>query len=160
MAKLKTGQNAPDFTLPLDGGKTLTLSALKGKKIVLYFYPKDDTPGCTKESCAFRDHLEEFGARNALVLGLSKDSVKKHDKFKQKYDLNFPLVSDEEGKACEAYGVWVEKSMYGRKYMGIERTTFLIDESGKISHIWHKVKVEGHVEDVLKILTKKANEAA
>ena len=150
MTKLNEGDNAPDFSLPTDGDKTITLSELKGKSVVIYFYPKDDTPGCTKESCDFRDNIKFFEENNIQILGVSKDSVKKHDKFKDKYDLNFPLISDEECKMIEAYGVWVEKSMYGRKYMGIERTTFLIDENGVIRKIWSKVKVPGHVEDVMK----------
>lgn len=151
MNPLKTGNKAPDFTLPTDGGGTVALSALKGQPVVLYFYPKDDTPGCTKEACDFRDHLTAFRRLKMLVIGVSKDSVKKHDKFKEKYELNFPLAADEDGTVCENYGVWVEKSMYGRKYMGIERATFLIDAEGKIAHIWRKVSVTGHIEDILKI---------
>lgn len=150
MAKeLNIGDTAPDFTLPTDGEGEITLSNLKGKKVVLYFYPKDDTPGCTKESCSFNENLSALNKLNAEVIGLSKCSVKKHDKFKAKYDLNFPLASDENGDVCEAYGTWVEKSMYGRKYMGIDRSTFLIDENGKIAQIWRNVKVNGHVEDVV-----------
>ncbi|MDH5722259.1 MAG: thioredoxin-dependent thiol peroxidase [Alphaproteobacteria bacterium] len=152
MPDLKEGDKAPDFTLPTDGGGDITLSGLKGKNVVLYFYPKDDTPGCTTESCGFRDALPDFEGLNAQIIGLSKCSVKKHDKFKEKYKLNFPLASDENGSACEEYGAWVEKSMYGRKYMGIERSTFLIDEDGIIAKIWRKVKVPGHVEDVQKAL--------
>lgn len=149
MAKeLNIGGSAPDFTLPTDGDGEITLSSLQGEKVVLYFYPKDDTPGCTKESCAFNENLSALNKMNARVIGLSKCSVKKHDKFKAKYGLNFPLASDEEGKVCEAYGTWVEKSMYGKKYMGIDRSTFLIDENGKIEKIWRKVKVKGHVEEV------------
>lgn len=148
MADLKTGSKAPAFSLPTDEGTTLSLKDLAGQKIVLYFYPKDDTPGCTTESCNFRDNLKELTKLNATVIGLSKDSVKSHAKFKAKFDLNFPLLSDEEGKTCEAYGVWVEKSMYGKKYMGIERSTFLIDENGKILNIWRKVSVDGHVDEV------------
>lgn len=150
------GDMAPDFTLPTDNDGTLTLSDLRGKTVVLYFYPKDDTSGCTKESCAFRDALPDFEGIDATVIGISKDSVKRHDNFKKKYDLNFPLVSDTEGVACEAYGVWVEKSMYGRKYMGIERSTFVIDPDGKIAHVWRKVKVTGHVEAVLKAVNAAA----
>ena len=146
---LKIGDMAPDFTLPRDGGETIQLSDYKGQKVVLYFYPKDDTPGCTKESCSFNENLSALNKLNVQVIGLSKCSVKKHDKFKAKYDLQFPLASDEEGDVCERYGTWVEKSMYGKKYMGIDRSTFLIDEEGKIAHIWRKVKVPNHVEEVM-----------
>jgi len=149
MSELKAGDTAPDFSVPTDGGGTVSLSDFKGRKLILYFYPKDDTPGCTTESCDFRDNLSRFNALKINVLGISKDSVKKHDKFKEKYKLNFPLLSDENSTFCEDYGVWVEKSMYGRKYMGIERSTFLIDEQGVICHIWRKVKVTNHVKDVL-----------
>ncbi len=142
------GDVAPDFTMPTDGGGSVSLSELKGKPVVLYFYPKDDTPGCTKEACGFRDAQADFSGIGATVIGVSKDSVAKHDKFKAKYDLNFPLASDEDGSVCEAYGTWVEKSMYGRKYMGIDRATFLIDGAGKIAKVWRKVKVPGHVEEV------------
>jgi peroxiredoxin Q/BCP len=127
----------------------LKLSNLRGKNVVLYFYPKDDTPGCTKEACGFRDSLPEFSAANAEIIGVSKDSVAKHDKFKAKYDLPFALAADLDGAICEAYGTWVEKSMYGRKYMGIERATFLIDGGGVLRCIWRKVKVKGHVDAVL-----------
>lgn len=150
MSEIKIGDAAPGFTLPTDGGGEVSLSEFKGQKLVIYFYPKDDTPGCTRESQGFRDHLSGFEALNTAVLGISKDSVARHDKFKAKYDLNFPLGSDENGDVCERYGVWVEKSMYGKKYMGIERATFLIDEAGKIAQIWRKVKVPGHVEEVQK----------
>ena len=143
------GDRAPDFKLPIDGGGHFSLSALKGKTVVLYFYPKDDTSGCTKEAIGFRDALAAFEAAGAMVIGVSKDSVARHDRFKAKYDLNFPLVSDEDGTLCAAYGVWVEKSMYGRKYMGIERATFLIDGDGRIARVWRKVKVPGHVDEVL-----------
>ena len=143
------GDRAPDFKLPTDGGGHFSLSALKGKTVVLYFYPKDDTSGCTKEAIGFRDALAAFEAAGAMVIGVSKDSVARHDRFKAKYDLNFPLVSDEDGTLCAAYGVWVEKSMYGRKYMGIERATFLIDGDGRIARVWRKVKVPGHVDEVL-----------
>jgi thioredoxin-dependent peroxiredoxin len=146
---LKVGDKAPDFTLPSDGGGKVSLKALKGKSVVLYFYPKDDTSGCTAEACAFRDALPDFSKVKAVVIGISRDSVASHDKFKTKYSLPFPLVSDEDGKVCEAYGTWVEKSMYGRKYMGIERATFLIDGKGLIRGIWRKVKVPGHAEEVL-----------
>jgi peroxiredoxin Q/BCP len=146
---LTIGQPAPDFTAPADGGGELTLSALKGRKVVLYFYPKDDTPGCTKEACGFRDALPDFSALDAEIVGVSKDSVAKHDKFKTKYDLPFRLVSDADGAICAAYGTWVEKSMYGHKYMGIDRATFLIDEAGALRAEWRKVKVPGHVAEVL-----------
>lgn len=148
MQDLQIGDIAPDFTLPTDGGGEVTLSKLRGGKVVLYFYPKDDTPGCTAESCDFRDGLDGFKALDAQIIGVSKCSVKKHDKFKAKYDLNFPLASDEHGDVCERYGVWIEKSMYGRKYMGIDRSTFLIDEDGKIAAIWRKVSVPGHAAAV------------
>lgn len=147
--ELAIGDKAPAFTLPVDEGKKISLSELKGKSVVLYFYPKDDTPGCTLEAKDFRDHLKEFEKAGAVILGASKDPVKSHLKFKEKYCLPFPLLSDEEGSLCEDYGVWVEKSMYGKKYMGVERTTFLIDKNGTIAHIWRKVKVEGHVGEVL-----------
>jgi peroxiredoxin Q/BCP len=150
MAKqLNEGDKAPDFSAPTDGGGKLKLSSLKGRKVVLYFYPKDDTPGCTTEACGFRDSLKSFGKIDAEIVGVSKDSEKSHDKFKDKYELPFTLVSDTDGKICEAYGTWVEKSMYGRKYMGIERATFLIDEKGVVRNIWRKVKVTGHVDEVL-----------
>jgi peroxiredoxin Q/BCP len=147
---LEVGDKAPSFNLPTDGGDNISLKDLKGETVVLYFYPKDDTPGCTKEACAFRDALSDFSKVKAKVIGVSKDPVKKHDKFKEKYDLTFPLASDEDGAVCEAYGAWVEKSMYGRKYMGIDRSTFLIDGKGIIRAIWRKVKVPGHVDEVLK----------
>lgn len=150
MAKeLKEGDKAPDFSAATDGGGKLKLSSLKGKNVVLYFYPKDDTPGCTTEACGFRDNLPKFGKVDAEIIGVSKDSTKSHDKFKAKYELPFTLVSDEDGAICEAYGTWVEKSMYGRKYMGIDRATFLIDKKGMLRHLWRKVKVTGHVDEVL-----------
>ena len=144
------GDKAPSFTLPRDGGGEISLKDFRGKPVVLYFYPKDDTSGCTAEACAFRDALPDFSKVKAEIIGVSKDPVKKHDKFKDKYELTFPLASDEDGKTCEAYGTWVEKSMYGRKYMGIERSTFLIDGNGVVRNVWRKVKVPGHAEDVLK----------
>ncbi len=150
---IDVGAVAPDFTLPTDGDGTLTLSDLRGQPVVLYFYPKDDTSGCTKEACGFRDALPDFDKLKTRVVGVSPDGVKKHDKFKEKYDLPFTLVADEEKSACEAYGVWVEKSMYGRKYMGVERSTFLIGPDGKIQAAWRKVKVPGHVDAVLKALS-------
>lgn len=159
MSALKTGSRAPDFTLPADDGDSLTLSGMKGQSVVLYFYPKDDTPGCTQESCDFRDNLAAFKRLKVHVIGISKDSVKKHDRFKEKYDLNFPLLSDEGGDVCEKYGVWIEKSMYGKKYMGIERSTFLIDADGKIAHIWRKVSVTDHVTEVLQVLKERKKAA-
>jgi peroxiredoxin Q/BCP len=149
---VEEGRKAPDFTAPTDGGGKLKLSDLSGKPVVLYFYPKDDTPGCTTEACGFRDAMPDFKKLKAQVLGVSKDSVARHDKFKAKYQLPFPLVSDEDGKICDKYGTWIEKSLYGRKYMGIERATFLIDKEGVVRKIWHKVKVAGHVEEVKQAL--------
>jgi peroxiredoxin Q/BCP len=146
---LKIGDKAPDFTLPTDGNGTIALKALRGKKVVIYFYPKDDTSGCTKEACGFRDAMPDFSKIAATIVGISRDPVRAHDKFKQKYSLPFVLASDEGGEVCEKYGVWVEKSMYGRKYMGIERTTVLIDEKGVIRGLWPKVKIDGHVGEVL-----------
>jgi len=147
---LAIGDHAPDFTLPTDGGGSITLSALRGRTVILYFYPKDDTPGCTTQACGFRDALPDFSAAQAVVIGLSKDSVAAHDKFRAKHALGFTLAADTEGKVVERYDAWVEKSLYGRKYMGIDRCTFLIDGTGVIRGIWHKVKVAGHVEAVLK----------
>ena len=143
------GDKAPDFTMATDGGGKLSLKALKGHKIVLYFYPRDDTPGCTTEACGFRDNLPDFSKVDAAIVGVSRDTTAKHDKFKAKYDLPFALASDEDGTVCEAYGVWVEKNMYGKKSMGIQRSTFLIDEKGVIRNVWRKVKVKDHVEEVL-----------
>src|SRR4026207_2300067 len=156
--ELKVGQRAPDFTVLNDKGEKVKLSDFKGKKVVLYFYPKDDTPGCTKEACAFRDGIDEIKGKGAVVIGVSTDSVESHKKFKSKFDLNFPLLADTDKKIVEAYGTWKEKSMYGKKYMGIERTTFVIDENGMISHIFPKVKVDEHYDEVLKALdTKRAS---
>jgi peroxiredoxin Q/BCP len=146
---LKIGDVAPAFSLPTDGGGTISLAGLKGKNVCLYFYPKDDTSGCTKEAIAFNSLRADFAAANTTIIGLSADSVASHDKFKKKYDLGFTLASDEAKAALEAYGVWVEKSMYGKKYMGIERTTVLIDKAAKVAAIWNKVKVDGHAEEVL-----------
>ena len=146
---MEPGQPAPDFTAPRDGGDSLTLSALRPKKVVLYFYPKDDTSGCTKEAIGFTEQADAFAQAGAVVVGVSKDSVAKHDKFIAKHGLNVALVSDEESDICERYGTWVEKSMYGKKYLGIERATFLIDGDGQIARVWRKVKVPGHVEEVL-----------
>ena len=148
MTALTIGSSAPAFSVPDDTGKIIRLSDFKGQKLVVYFYPKDDTPGCTTESCAFRDQFPKFSKLNVAIVGVSKDSVKSHVKFKEKFGLNFPLLSDETGTMCADYGVWVEKSMYGKKYMGIERTTFLINETGRIEKIWSKVKVDGHVDEV------------
>jgi thioredoxin-dependent peroxiredoxin len=149
---LKQGDKAPDFTAKDDQGHDLSLKDFRGKKVVLYFYPKDDTSGCTKEACDFRDNLGRIKRKDAIVLGVSPDSEKSHGKFKSKFDLTFPLLVDEDKKLVHTYGVWKEKSMYGRKYMGIERTTFVIDEQGKIAKIFPKVKVAGHVEEVLAAL--------
>ena len=148
--QLAVGDKAPDFKLPGDGGSEISLSALKGGKVVLYFYPKDDTSGCTKEAIAFNGLRKSFEKAGAVIIGVSPDSPKSHDKFKDKYDLDFPLASDETKSMLSDYGVWVEKSMYGRKYMGVERSTFLIDGKGKIAALWTKVKVDGHAEEVLK----------
>ena len=164
---LEVGDKAPDFSLPTDGGGKVSLKELRGKTVVLYFYPRDDTPGCTAEACAFRDSLPDFSKVKAEVVGISRDDpaqlrefadehdlpftlLSDPDKFKKKFKLPFPLASDEDGKVTEAYGVWVEKSMYGKKYMGIERATFLIDAKGVIRDIWRKVKVDGHADEVLK----------
>jgi peroxiredoxin Q/BCP len=146
---LAAGDRAPAFNLPCDGGTKLSLSSLKGQKVVLYFYPKDNTSGCTKEAIDFNGLKTKFAKAETAVIGVSPDSVDSHDKFKKKFKLAFPLVSDEEKDMLAAYGVWVEKSMYGRKYMGVERTTFLIDRKGKIARVWNKVKVPGHAEEVL-----------
>ena len=150
MSEIAIGQLAPDFEMPIDGGATVALSGLKGKSVVLYFYPKDDTSGCTSQAIAFTETIDKFRALSCEVIGVSKDKVSSHDKFKAKYDLDVTLASDFGTEVCEAYGVWVEKSMYGRKYFGIERTTFLIDKNGTIINIWRKVKVPGHDETVLK----------
>lgn len=143
------GAIAPDFTLLRDGGTSLTLSALRPGKVVLYFYPKDDTPGCTLEAQDFTARLAEFAAAGTTVIGVSKDSVKAHDKFCKKHGLGIVLVSDEAGHTCEDYGTWVEKSMYGKTYMGVERTTFLIDGTGTVARVWNKVSVKGHADEVL-----------
>lgn len=152
-ALLNIGQTAPEFNLPTDAGTPVSLKSFAGKTVVLYFYPKDDTPGCTKESCDFRDSFTRVQAKGAIVLGVSKDSVASHQKFKTKYSLPFPLISDESGKMLEAYRVWKEKNNYGKKYMGIERTTYLIDVDangkGTIRKAYPKVKVEGHVDEIL-----------
>jgi thioredoxin-dependent peroxiredoxin len=146
---ITAGASAPDFTLPRDGGASLTLSALRPGKVVLYFYPKDDTPGCTLEAQDFTARLADFTAAGTTVIGVSKDSIKAHDKFCKKHGLSIILASDEAGHTCEDYGVWVEKSMYGKTYMGVERTTFLIDGTGKVAQVWNKVSVKGHADEVL-----------
>ena len=148
----KEGEPAPDFRLPADDGKTYALRDLRGKKVVLYFYPKDDTPGCTKEACSFRDNLSRVSSKGAIVLGVSKDDLESHAKFREKYSLSFPLLSDPEGKVLSAYGVWKEKNLYGKTFMGIERTTFVIDEGGRIQKVFPRVKVDGHVDEVLAVL--------
>ena len=149
MSDLETGHPAPEFTLPANGGASVALTDLRGAPVVLYFYPKDDTSGCTKQAIGFTEKLAEFEAAGAKILGVSKDSVTKHDKFVAKHELGITLLSDENDQVCEAYGVWAEKSMYGKKYMGIERSTFLIDKDGNLAEIWRKVKVPGHVDKVL-----------
>ena len=148
---ITAGASAPDFTLPRDGGSNITLSALRPGKVVLYFYPKDDTPGCTLEAQDFTARLADFTAAGTTVIGVSKDSVKAHDKFCKKHGLSIILASDEAGHTCEDYGVWVEKSMYGKTYMGVERTTFLIDGTGKVAQVWNKVSVKGHADEVLAV---------
>lgn len=146
---LSIGDTAPDFSLPSDTGKTITLSKLRGKKIVLYFYPKDDTPGCTKEACDFRDYFDQFQKRDVEIVGISKDNVKAHTRFKEKYTLPFTLLVDEKADVCEAYGVVNKKNLFGKTFLGIQRSTFLIDEKGVIRAIWRGVKVQGHVDEVL-----------
>ncbi len=145
----KTGQPAPDFTLPATGGQAITLSELKGSNVVLYFYPRDNTPGCTKEGQAFRDHFAEFEKLNTVILGISRDSLKTHENFKAKHQFPFELLSDSDETVCKLYDVIKEKNMYGKKVMGIERSTFLIDQEGILRQEWRKVKVAGHVEEVL-----------
>jgi thioredoxin-dependent peroxiredoxin len=153
--ELKPGDPAPPFDLPTAGGGHVSLSSLKGKRVVLYFYPKDDTPGCTQEALNFTEKAKAFAKAKTVVVGVSRDSVVKHDKFAAKHGLEITLASDEDGKVCERYGVWTEKTLYGRKFMGVERSTFLIDEKGRISRVWRKVRVPGHVEDVLKEVNAK-----
>ncbi len=148
------GDDAPDFSLPKDDGSTLSISSLKGRKVVLYFYPKDDTSGCTQEAIEFNQLRAAFDAANTAIIGVSPDNTKSHAKFKAKHSLDLTLVSDETKSMLEAYGVWAEKSMYGRKYMGVERTTFLIDTHGKIASVWAKVKVPGHAAEVLAMAQK------
>lgn len=142
-------QPAPNFTAPVTGGGSVTLSDLRGKAVILYFYPRDDTPGCTKEAISFSEHLQAFKDAGAEVYGVSRDTMTKHDKFTAKHELTVPLLADDDGTLTESYGVWVEKNMYGKKSMGIERATYLIDAQGNIARIWRKVKVPGHVEEVL-----------
>lgn len=146
---LKIGDKAPDFKLKSDSGETLSLKDYKGKKVILYFYPKDMTSGCTKEACDFRDNIKKFEKKNTVVIGVSADSTSSHKKFKDKYDLPFTLLSDETKRMLKDYGVWQEKSLYGKKYMGIARTTFVIDEKGKIEKVFEKVKVDGHIDELL-----------
>ena len=147
---LNEGDKAPSFNMPTNKGENVSLSKLKGQKIVFYFYPRDDTPGCTKEACGFRDDLSKYKRAGAVVIGVSRDSVESHEKFVKKFDLNFMLASDKEGDVCEKYDAWRMKNMYGKEYMGIGRSRFLIDTKGKINKIWAKVKVDGHVDEVLK----------
>ena len=149
MSELKPGDKAPEFNLPADGGGDIALNDFAGKAVVLYFYPKDDTPGCTKEAIAFSEAIDAFDSAGAVVIGVSKDTAAKHDKFKAKHELTVRLASDADGDVCERYGVWVEKKMYGKTYMGIERATFLIKPDGKIAEVWRKVKVPGHADAVL-----------
>lgn len=146
---ISDGDKAPDFTLPTDDGEPISLRKLKGKPVVLYFYPKDDTSGCTQEAKEFSCLIDRFAAVDAVVVGVSADSAKSHQKFRTKYDLSVRLAADEEKTVSDLYGVWVEKSMYGRKYMGVERSTFVIDKAGKVARSWRKVKVPGHAEEVL-----------
>ena len=146
---VKVGDPAPNFKLPTDGGKTLSMEELKGKNVVLYFYPKDDTPGCTREACSFRDNLPKFSSKDATILGVSRDSSESHDQFKAKYQLPFTLVSDVDGKLSEDYGVWVERERDGKKSMGMNRSTFLIDKKGVIRKEWRGVNVDGHSEEVM-----------
>jgi len=152
MAQLAVGSKAPDFSLPDGKGGTVSLGKLKGKTVILYFYPKDNTSGCTKEACDFRDNIKLIAKKGGAVIGVSADSVESHRKFAEKFDLPFPLASDEKKEVLHAYGVWKEKSMYGRKFMGIERTTVVIDGKGVITHIFPKVKVGGHVKELLALL--------
>ncbi len=149
MAGLTPGELAPDFTLPRDGGGTISLSAFRGRPVVLFFYPKDDTKSCTLEAISFTELASDFEAAGVELIGISPDSVKRHDRFAKKHELTVALAADEEKSAINAYGLWVEKSLYGRKYMGVERSTFLIDADGRIARVWEKVKVNGHAQEVL-----------
>ncbi len=148
MSHLNIGDTAPDFTMSATGGKTVSLKDYIGKQLVLYFYPKDDTPGCTQEACDFRDNVKQLESLGVAVIGISKDSMKSHEKFAAKFELNFPLGADEDATVAQAYGIWGEKKFMGRTYMGMERATFLIDGNGKIKAIWPKVKVTGHIDEV------------
>ncbi len=152
---IEEGKKAPAFTLPDSDGNKVSLKDFKGKKVVLYFYPKDNTSGCTKEACSFRDNLPDFKKLEAVILGVSPDSQKSHQKFRDKYELPFTLLSDEDKTVLEKYGVWQEKKMYGKSYMGVVRTTYVIDEDGKILKVFPKVKVDGHTEEVLKVIEGK-----
>ena len=154
MPMLQAGDAAPDFQLQDTDGHTVSLADLRGKKVVLYFYPKDDTPGCTTEACSFRDNLASVTSRGALVFGVSPDSVESHQKFSQKHDLNFPLLADPEKQTVQDYGVWVEKKRYGRTFMGVQRATFLIDETGTIARVWPDVKPGEHVAEVLEEISE------
>src|SRR3990172_12913483 len=149
---IEAGDKAPNFDLPTDGDGTLRLKDCKGKKVVLYFYPKDDTPGCTMEACSFRDSLAPVTSKGAVVVGVSKDDLDSHARFRKKYELTFPLLSDMDGKVLNAYGVWKEKSAYGKTFMGVERTTFIINEKDRIAKVFLRVKVDGHVDEVLAAL--------
>ena len=151
---LAIGDLAPDFTLPASGGRTVSRDALKGQPFVLYFYPRADTPGCTQEACAFQEALPQLGTIGVTVIGVSKDKMKPIEKFAEKYNLTFPLASDPDTKVIDAYGAWVEKSMYGKKYMGIERSTILVDAEGKVAKIWPKVKIAGHAAEVLQAVNE------
>jgi peroxiredoxin Q/BCP len=150
------GQSAPDFAVQSDTNGMTSLSRYRGKNVVLYFYPKDDTPGCTREACSFQEHKSKLIGKNAIVIGVSPDSVDSHKKFRVKYSLDFVLLADQEREVCNSYGVWVEKNNYGKKYMGVQRATFLIDASGRIAHVWPKVAVDGHTEEVLAELNRLA----
>jgi thioredoxin-dependent peroxiredoxin len=151
---VEEGKPAPSFTLPSDSGETVSLDSLRGKPVVLYFYPKDDTPGCTTQACGFRDTWDEFEHRGAIVLGVSPDTPESHVRFKQKYGLPFTLLADEDHAVAEAYGVWVEKNYGGRRYMGVERSTFVIDPDGNVAKVLRRVKPDGHAEDVLAALAR------
>ncbi len=148
----KAGDPAPEFSLPADDGNSYSLAGLRGRKVVLYFYPKDDTPGCTKEACSFRDNLARVTSKGAVVLGVSHDDIESHAKFRKKYSLSFPLLSDTEGKVLGEYGVWKEKGMFGKSFLGIARTTFIIDEDGKIAKVFPNVRVDGHTDEILEAL--------
>lgn len=156
MSEISVGKKAPDFELATDGGGTFRLSSARGKAVVLYFYPKDDTPGCTAEAIAFTGLADQYAAAGAMIVGISPDTAKSHDRFKAKYELTIQLAADAEKAVSKLYGVWVKKSRYGREYMGVERTTFLIDDGGKVAEIWRKVKVDGHAAEVLDAIKKLA----